>query len=82
MGPYRRPQKRKRAAPAVKQSEAERKAADETQAILAKARRATSRKAQTRRSLMRDMVIALVVAITFGVFWKQLIILLTGVVVP
>jgi hypothetical protein len=34
------------------------------------------------RALMRDVGIAIVVAITFGVFWKQLIVLLTAVAVP
>ena len=82
MGPNRRTQERKRAAEAAKRTEAERQAAVETREIIAKAQRATSRRAQKRRALIRDAVIALVVAITFGVFWKQLIILLTGVAVP
>jgi hypothetical protein len=81
MNPNRRIQERKRAE-AAKRTEAERKAAVETREIIAKAQRATSRRTQKRRALIRDAIVALVVAITFGVFWKQLIILLTGVAVP
>jgi hypothetical protein len=35
-----------------------------------------------RRTLIRDAVIAIVVALLFGIVWKQLIVLLTGVAVP
>ncbi len=74
MGPNRRDQDRLRAA--------ERTAAAEAREIISKAERAAGRKARRRRALVRDAVIAGVVAIILAAIWKPLGLLLTAVAVP
>jgi hypothetical protein len=74
MRPNRRDQERQRAV--------ERKAAADTRAIISKAERAASRKVRRRKALIRDAIIAVVVAIVIAALWKPLGLLLTAVAVP
>jgi hypothetical protein len=74
MRPNRRDQDRLRAA--------ERKAGAEAREIISKAERAAGRKARRRKALLRDAVIAVVVAITIAAIWKPLSLLLAAVAVP
>jgi hypothetical protein len=60
----------------------ERKAAAETRAIISRAERAASRTGRRRKALIRDAIIALVVAIIIAALWKPLSLLLTAVAVP
>jgi hypothetical protein len=60
----------------------ERKAAADTRAIISKVERAASRKVRRRRALIRDAIIAVVVAIIIAALWKPLSLLLTAVPVP
>jgi type II secretory pathway component PulM len=60
----------------------ERKAVAEAREIISKAERAAGRNARRRKALIRDAVIALVVAIIIAALWKPLILLLTAVAVP
>jgi hypothetical protein len=60
----------------------ERKAAAETRAIISRAERAASRKGRRRKALIRDAIIAVVVAIIIAALWKPLSLLLTTVAVP
>jgi len=74
MGSNRRGQERERAA-------AERNAANQAREIVLRAQRAIGRR-RMRQALIREALIAIVVALLFGVLWKQLIVLLAGVAVP
>jgi uncharacterized membrane protein YdbT with pleckstrin-like domain len=74
MGPNRREREGGRSA-------AERKAAKQAQEIVSRAQRAASRR-RMRKTLIRDAAIAILVAILFGVAWKQIVVILTGVAVP
>jgi hypothetical protein len=60
----------------------ERKAAAEARAIISRAERAASRKVRRRKALIRDAIIAVVVAIIIAALWKPLDLLLTAVPVP
>ena len=56
----------------------ERKAAAEARAIISRAERAASRKVRRRKVLIRDAIIAVVVAIIIAALWKPLGLLLTA----
>ena len=50
--------------------------------IISKAERAAGRKGRRRKALIRDAIIAVVVAIVIAALWKPLSLLLTAVAVP
>jgi hypothetical protein len=62
MGPNRRDQERQRAA--------ERKAAADAREIVSKVERTSGRKARRRRALIRDGVVAVVIALMLFGAWK------------
>ncbi len=74
MGPNRRAQGRERAD--------ERRAAAHAREVIAKAERAAGRKGRSRKALIRDAVIAVVIAIIIAAFWKPMVVLLTAIAVP
>lgn len=60
----------------------ERRAPAEARDVISKAERAASRKRRMRKGLIRDAILAVVLAIMIAAFWKPIMALLTAVAVP
>jgi hypothetical protein len=60
----------------------ERKAAGHARDVIAKAERTVSRNRRMRNGLIRDAILAVILAIIIAAFWKPMMLLLTAVAVP